>query len=186
MTPMPPAYEVYAVRYARHDRPARDNFLGGDPHDGARCRSTISSGRSSAAEQDLRRRHGIRRRAGAKAQARISALAGRGAQGARHRSRQQVEDVIVTHMHYDHVGNLDLFPNARLSHPGPRDGLSAPAAACAIRSLSASFEVEDVVGMVRRIFAGRVMFHDGAAEIADGISAAPHRRPYRRACNACA
>ena len=26
-------YEVYAVRYARHDRPARDNFLGGDPHD---------------------------------------------------------------------------------------------------------------------------------------------------------
>src|SRR4030081_815574 len=34
--PMPSAsdtYEVYAVRYARHDRPARDNFLGGDPHD---------------------------------------------------------------------------------------------------------------------------------------------------------
>ena len=36
---MPPAsevyevYEVYAVRYARHDRPARDNFLGGDPHE---------------------------------------------------------------------------------------------------------------------------------------------------------
>src|SRR5438105_14313495 len=26
-------YEVYAVRYARHDRPARDNFIGGDPHD---------------------------------------------------------------------------------------------------------------------------------------------------------
>ena len=27
-------YEIYAIRYARHDRPARENFLGGDPHDG--------------------------------------------------------------------------------------------------------------------------------------------------------
>lgn len=25
-----------------------------------------------------------------------------------------VEDVIVTHGHYDHIGNLDLFPNARI------------------------------------------------------------------------
>ena len=24
-----------------------------------------------------------------------------------------VEDVIITHMHYDHAGNLELFPNAR-------------------------------------------------------------------------
>jgi hypothetical protein len=27
-------YEVYAVRYAHHDRRASENFLGGDPHDG--------------------------------------------------------------------------------------------------------------------------------------------------------
>jgi glyoxylase-like metal-dependent hydrolase (beta-lactamase superfamily II) len=26
---------------------------------------------------------------------------------------EEVEDVIVTHLHYDHIGNLDLFPNAR-------------------------------------------------------------------------
>ena len=28
------SYEVYAIRYARHDRPARENFLDDDPHDG--------------------------------------------------------------------------------------------------------------------------------------------------------
>ena len=28
------SYEVYAVRYAHHDRRASENFLGGDPHDG--------------------------------------------------------------------------------------------------------------------------------------------------------
>ena len=27
-------YEIYAVRYAHHHRMARDNFYGGDPHDG--------------------------------------------------------------------------------------------------------------------------------------------------------
>src|ERR1700722_16446491 len=32
--PEPTNYEVYAIRYARHDRRASENFLGGDPHDG--------------------------------------------------------------------------------------------------------------------------------------------------------
>ena len=26
-------WEIYAVRYAHHERLARENFLGGDPHD---------------------------------------------------------------------------------------------------------------------------------------------------------
>ena len=29
-----PRYEVYAVKYAHHERRASENFLGGDPHDG--------------------------------------------------------------------------------------------------------------------------------------------------------
>src|SRR5260370_40890938 len=32
------------------------------------------------------------------------------------------------------------------------------------------FEVDDVVAMARKVFAGRVTFHDGASEIAPGIS----------------
>ena len=35
---------------------------------------------------------------------------------------------------------------------------------------SGAFEVEDVVGMVRSTYAGRVRFHDGDAEIAPGVS----------------
>ena len=27
-------YQIYAVRYAHHHRTARENFYGGDPHDG--------------------------------------------------------------------------------------------------------------------------------------------------------
>ena len=29
-----PAYEVYALKYAHHDRHSRENFLVEDPHDG--------------------------------------------------------------------------------------------------------------------------------------------------------
>jgi glyoxylase-like metal-dependent hydrolase (beta-lactamase superfamily II) len=36
--------------------------------------------------------------------------------------------------------------------------------------LRGAYEVEDVVGMVRRAYAGRVRFHDGDAEIAPGVS----------------
>ena len=31
---MPDPYEVYAIRYARHERTARANFIDGDEHDG--------------------------------------------------------------------------------------------------------------------------------------------------------
>ena len=31
---MEPVYEVYALKYAHHDRRASENFIGGDPHDG--------------------------------------------------------------------------------------------------------------------------------------------------------
>jgi hypothetical protein len=33
-----------------------------------------------------------------------------------------------------------------------------------------AYEVEDVVGMVRSVYGGRVRFHDGDAEIAPGVS----------------
>ena len=29
-----PHYEIYAIKYGRHERRARENFIGGDPHDG--------------------------------------------------------------------------------------------------------------------------------------------------------
>ena len=41
-------YQIYAVKYAHHDRQAHENFLRADPHETGRCRSIISSGRWSA------------------------------------------------------------------------------------------------------------------------------------------
>src|ERR1035437_3083665 len=43
----------------------------------------------------------------------------------------KVKHVIATHMHWDHAGNYDLFPNARYHIQDTEIG--PPAAACAIR-----------------------------------------------------
>jgi len=81
----------------------------------------------------------------------------------------KVEDVIVSHMHYDHSGNYDLFPKAR--YHVQDDEMSF----CTGRYMThpfmrLPFEAEDVVAMVRKLYAGRVVFHDGDEEFAPGLS----------------
>jgi glyoxylase-like metal-dependent hydrolase (beta-lactamase superfamily II) len=80
-----------------------------------------------------------------------------------------VEDVIITHMHYDHAGNRDLFPRARY-HLQDREMAYCTGRCMCHATLSHPFEVEDVASMVRRVFAGRVRFHDGDSELAPGLS----------------
>src|SRR5262249_24656964 len=83
-----------------------------------------------------------------------------------------IEHVILTHMHYDHVGNFHLFPRAKF-HLQEAEMRYATGAWMRHPRLRHSFEVEDVAGMVRLNFDGRVAFHDGAADIAPGISVHP-------------
>ena len=49
----------------------------------------------------------------------------------------EVKDVVITHMHYDHVGTFFDFPKATLPHPGRRDELRhrPPHAPRALRAL---------------------------------------------------
>jgi glyoxylase-like metal-dependent hydrolase (beta-lactamase superfamily II) len=80
-----------------------------------------------------------------------------------------VEDVIITHLHYDHAGNLDLFPNARF-HIQEREVSFATGKYMCFDCARGAFEVEDVVRLVRAVYADRVAFHDGDAQVAPGVS----------------
>ncbi len=160
-------YEVYAVRYARHDRSASANFLGGDPHDDpmpldyfvwairGRGKTYVVDTGFGAEQARERRRELLRSPA--------EGLRAIGIDPAR------VEDVIITHMHYDHAGGLDLFPNANF-HIQDREAAFCTGRMMCHDTFRHSMAVEDVLGLVRRVFGGRVRFHDGAEEIAPGLS----------------
>ena len=81
-------------------------------------------------------------------------------------------DVVLTHMHYDHVGNFDRFPSARF-HLQEREMAYATGKYMRYPRIGHSYHVEDVVGMVRLNFKGRVEMHAGEVEIAPGITLHP-------------
>jgi glyoxylase-like metal-dependent hydrolase (beta-lactamase superfamily II) len=161
-----PRYEVYAIRYATREGRRRDNFIGGDPHDGPMPmdyfvwvvigpdrRFVVDCG-FTAEISARRKRTYLRDPVEALKLLDISA--------------DDVTDVILTHLHYDHVGNFDRFPQARF-HLQERELAYATGKYMRHPFLSHSFEVDDVVGVVRLNYRGRVAFYDGDAELAPGV-----------------
>ena len=159
-------YEIYAVRYAHHERRASENFYGGDPHDGPMpldyfVWAIVGEDRTLILDT------GFDEAMAKKRQRNITRPAGEGLK-ALGIAPDSVKNVIVTHLHYDHTGNYDLFPNARY-HLQDEEMAYATSRCMCHAHLRLPFEVEDAVAMVRKVFAGRVTFHDGADEIAPGI-----------------
>jgi glyoxylase-like metal-dependent hydrolase (beta-lactamase superfamily II) len=81
----------------------------------------------------------------------------------------KVSDVIVTHLHYDHAGNLDKFPQARF-HVQDREVSYATSRYMTHQPLRMPFDLEDVLHMIRRVYAGQAVFHDGDAELEPGLT----------------
>ena len=160
-------YEVYAIRYATVARRSSENFIGGDPHEsGARMDYfvwLVRNGEHSFVVDTGFNEEAARRRKREFLRPPVEGLAMLGVDASK------VSDVILTHMHYDHVGNFDQFPNARF-HLQDREMSFATGRYMCCGPFSHAYEVDEVVGMVRRVFAGRVEFHDGDAELAPGFS----------------
>jgi glyoxylase-like metal-dependent hydrolase (beta-lactamase superfamily II) len=160
-------HEVYAVKYGRHERKKAENYIGGDPHDtnepidyfvwaitGPSGNFVVDTGFDAAMAKKRGR------------QIDKPIAEGLNAIGV---APDKVENVIVTHLHYDHCGNYDTFPNARF-HLQDMEMAYATGRCMCHKHLRIPFEEEDVVAMVRKVFAGRVAFHDGVEELAPGIT----------------
>lgn len=80
-----------------------------------------------------------------------------------------VDTAIITHLHYDHAGGLDQFPNAQL-HLQEAEMVYATGPCMCHPVLQKPFTAEHVCQMVHRVYNGKVTFHDGADEIAPGVS----------------
>lgn len=80
-----------------------------------------------------------------------------------------VQDVILTHLHYDHAGSLGLFPNARF-HVQDAELAFATGRQVLDRNVRAPFDGEPVAQLMRKLYADHVVFHDGDEEFAPGIA----------------
>jgi glyoxylase-like metal-dependent hydrolase (beta-lactamase superfamily II) len=163
----PTTYELFAIKYAALDRPAPENFVFRDVHDGpmpldfflwvARSpeRTFVIDTGFSEETGARRNRKIIRNPRDGLAALDIDAAA--------------IDDVIITHMHHDHVGNFEIFPRARF-HLQDREMAYATGRHMCHARLRMPFDIENVTGMVREVYRGRVAFHDGDIELASGIS----------------
>ena len=159
-------HEVYAIRYGHHAHGLGEFHRRRSARRAPAARLFRLGDRRAARRHH--RRYRLRRGDGQEAPARsCSSRCARGL-GARHRS-EKVETVIISHMHYDHCRQLRSVSARALSPAGLRDGLRHRPLHVP-RDLRMPFEADYVVAMVRKVFAGRVTFHDGADEIAPGVT----------------
>ena len=165
--PDQPVYEVYAIKYAHLFRHSPENFIGGDEHDVPMpldyfVWAVVSGDRAIVIDTGFDELSGPRR--GRELLRPVGdALRTIGV------DPTKVEDVIVTHMHYDHSGNHDLFPAARY-HIQDREMSYCTGRLMGHSVLRHPFDEEDVVAIVQKLFRGRLVFHDGDDEIAPGLT----------------
>jgi len=81
----------------------------------------------------------------------------------------QVTDIILTHLHYDHAGNLDRFPNARF-HLQDREMQYGTGRCMCHKALRAPFDLGDIQMMVKHVFTDKALFHDGDTELVPGLT----------------
>jgi glyoxylase-like metal-dependent hydrolase (beta-lactamase superfamily II) len=163
----PPRYEVFALRYATRDAMSSSHFLGGDPHDvpmpmdyfvwaavGPDKTYIIDTGMTQE-DATARKRTFLNCPIAMLSELGIKANA--------------VTDVILTHLHYDHAGNFDKLPGATF-HLQDKEMDYATGRYMGYKKTAHSYDVDDVTGLVRANFAGRIQFYDGAAELAPGLT----------------
>lgn len=161
-------WEVYSVKYAdRNARVRGDSFIFDDNHDAPhpmdyfiwvlrRGDETILVDTGYDAAEGARRGRPI-------ATDPRAALAPLGIDAG------AVSTVIVTHLHYDHAGGLNLFPNATL-HLQAAEMAYATGPCMCHDALRMPFTATHVCDAVQRLYAGKLIFHDGEAQVAEGVT----------------
>jgi glyoxylase-like metal-dependent hydrolase (beta-lactamase superfamily II) len=160
-------HEIYAISYGGHQRPGSENYIG-DPHnnspDPLEYYIWAIVGKSGTFVVDT----GFDEIAAKRRNRPITRPIGEGLK-AIGIAPDSVKNVIITHLHYDHSGNADLFPNARYHLQDCEMEYATGRCMCHAHQ-RAPFEIDYIVDTVKKVYADRVEFHDGEAELAPGIS----------------
>jgi len=162
-----PDYEVIALKYATRKGARPDHFVGGDAHDApmpldyflwvirdAQRLVLVDTGFN----QDMAtKRHRTLLRRPADALRLLGIATG------------EIRQIVITHLHNDHVGTFEEFPHARF-HLQDDELAFATGRHMGCEGFRRPYEVDHVAGVIRLVYKNRVEFHRGDADIAPGIS----------------
>jgi len=164
-----PRHRVFAIRYGRHERTAKENFISvvGDPNRPMPMDYFIwligcADGRSIVVDTGFDEAVAARR--GRKVLR--SPIVGLAALGV---DVSAVGDVLVTHLHYDHVGNTRAFPRARFWVQEKELHFTTGRYMCH-GFFRLAYEPTEVAAMIDRLFDGSVFPVDGDVEVVPGVS----------------
>jgi glyoxylase-like metal-dependent hydrolase (beta-lactamase superfamily II) len=164
-----PIYEIYAIRYATMTRRTPQmNSMSPDPHETAAADLDFFVWLIRGNGRDILVDTGFNE-AASKARDRALEINPADALAAFGVNPATIRDVVVTHLHYDHAGNLDRFPQARF-HLQDREMSYATGRCMCHGALRHPFSAEDVTLMVRHVYDERVTFHNGEGEVAPGVT----------------
>jgi glyoxylase-like metal-dependent hydrolase (beta-lactamase superfamily II) len=161
-------YEVLALKYARHaERTRRDNFLLADDHASPQPIDyylwVIRNDRRTLLVDT-----GFDR-AEAKRRARVLDREPREALEMVGIAAEKVDTIIITHLHYDHAGTLEQFPAAHF-HIQEAEMAFATGRCMCDEIMRRPFTAEHVCQLVKKVYSGRVTFHDGDGAVAPGLT----------------
>lgn len=163
-------YELYAIRYATREARSPEHFIGGDSHDTPMPMdyfvwAAIGPERSFVIDTGFTREMAEqRKRIYLRDPSEALSLIGLDA--------ATVDTVILTHLHYDHVGTFHKFPKAEF-HVQEDEVHYATGRYMRYPQLSHPYEPSDIAGMVLLNFEQRVRQHTGKVELAPGIELHP-------------
>jgi glyoxylase-like metal-dependent hydrolase (beta-lactamase superfamily II) len=162
-----PIYEAYAIKYGERMGTRGTIFMGADPHDAPMAMDYYiwvirNAERTIVVDCGFGKEEGERRgRTYLRSPAECLTLMDI--------DPAAIEDVVITHMHYDHAGNLGLFPNARF-HIQDDEMNYVTGRAMTHPVLRHSFVLSEVQEMVAMVYGDRAVFHDGDDDLVPGIS----------------
>lgn len=164
---MPEPYEVYAIRYAERIGSRNQHLLHPDPHDGPMPMdyfiwAIVGNGRTFVVDLGFEAEE-ARKRGRTLLRTPAEGLKVLGINAA------EVEDVIISHLHYDHAGTVSDFPKAQF-YLQDREMSFATGRNMRHKTFNQAFAIEYVIDMLRKVYDNRVVFVDGMEEVAPGIS----------------
>jgi glyoxylase-like metal-dependent hydrolase (beta-lactamase superfamily II) len=161
-------YEIIAIKYAEHaDRVRGENFLLDDDHNASSPLDFFlwvirNSQRTIVVDTGFDEASG-KERGRDLIRTPTEALAVAGVDPA------TVETAIITHLHFDHAGSLGAFGKAKFHLQAAEMNFATGPCMCH-DSLREAYTADHVCAMVRNVYSGRVVFHDGDGAVAPGVT----------------